>query len=190
MTRQSRILDRIIKGKYQLEVRALSADMKKPLTLHAVLTDYDEDGFLYRGRSIGDFEEGDFYLTRSVVVYMRFSQEEMVRSDDEKSNVYFFGGVEYDSERRELIGNGCREFVIGHNYHRLVRLLFENTESPVDTRILAGLQSEDAPTVAAGRVRTPICHLRKVLNKFGLTIFSVMNRGYILKELKNNRAIT
>lgn len=191
MTRQSRILDKVVKGRYQLEVRALSADMKKPLTLHAVLADYDDDGFLYTGRSEGSLENSEFYVPRAAVAYMRFSQTDSPEPepDEEKPNTYFFRGVMYDLDKRELSGNGNREFIIGHNQHKILTLLFESTETPIKTRVLCGLQEceeeEKVDEHAQRCLISQISRLRKALNKYGLTIFPVRGTGYILKGVES-----
>jgi len=68
---RSKILDDMIRAETRLKVSALSAE-RRPLNLDAVLIDYDNDGFLYKGRTSKDSQENAYYIPRSAVAHMMF----------------------------------------------------------------------------------------------------------------------
>lgn len=73
---RSKILDNLIESEVRISVKALSAE-RKPLSLDALLIDYDNDGFLYRGKKSGDNVESAYYIPRSAVASMRFNIDDL-----------------------------------------------------------------------------------------------------------------
>lgn len=189
---KSKILDKIVEDEIRLEVRALSADMGQPLNLDAVLVDYDEEGFLCRGKESRDPSESAYYIPKNAVAFMKFSKESLSQNSrnghlenleqiELEEGTYSAFGVTYNVKTRELRRGNQKKLVRGERYHQILSELFRvGSKSTIGPDVYEeGLSdAKDAYSAVSSRMN----YIRNILKDFELTIFHVPNQGYSLRQ--------